>query len=363
MNRFTLLLIILFFGCTILASGADVKVIEEPTPLFSGLSNAKKLILKRSVEDIGDKEFDIFAGILSATVDDEGNFYLFDYKHGTVIKMDRELKFVTSIGRRGEGPGEFRGKERTPNFISIGLDKKLYLANWLGRRIIKYSLDGKYLGEVKFQQFKGVKVAVDEKGNLYLPSIKDHIIDIHDPGMKYKKSLIPIEELKTFLFLKPPPCVIYRFTIPCYSNIKYDWLSTGELILVNNYNLSITILDPETGKTGKKFYAWDDYILSEFKRRIRRALKRVEEGASICGYTFCFRSLFIDNEDNIYLQFGDFQMIKYLYKFSRSGELKQVYQIEPAEIDGVPKFFSFKDNKFYSHSSYGIHIFKEKIEK
>jgi hypothetical protein len=363
MNKLIVYIFILFLACSILAYGAEVKVIKEPAPLFSGLSNAKKLILEKSIEEIGDKEFDIFAGITSATVDKQGNYYFFDFRHGTIIKMNRELKFVRSIGRRGEGPGEFKGKEMTPNHISIGLDGKLYLANWQGRRIIKYSLDGKHLGDVKFQQFKGLRVSADEKGNLYLPSIKEHIIDIHAPDMKYKKSLIPIEELKTFLFIKPPPCVIYRYTIPYDANIGYDWLSTKELLLVNMHDLSITIMNPETGKVRKKFYAWDDFILSEFEIRIKKVLKRVEDIGAACGYTNAFSSLFVDHEDNIYLQFVDSQGLRYLYKFSSDGELIRVYQIERAQIDGSPRFFQFKDNKFYSFSEYAIHIFKEKTEK
>jgi hypothetical protein len=363
MNKLIVYIFILFLACSILAYGAEVKVIKEPAPLFSGLSNAKKLILEKSIENIGDKEFEIFTGIKSATVDKQGNYYFFDYRHGTIIKMNRELKFVRSIGRRGEGPGEFKGKERTPNHISIGLDGKLYLANWLGKRIIKYSLDGKHLGDVRFQQFEGLRVSADEKGNLYLPSIKEHIIDIYAPDMKYKKSLIPINELKTFLFIKPPPCVIYQFAIPGYSNTRYEWLSTKELLLVNMYDLSITIINPETGKIRKKFYAWDDYILSEFEIRIKGALKRAEGERGGCRYINGFISLFVDHEDNIYLQFIDSQGLRYLYKFSSDGELIRVYQIERAQIDGLPQFFQFKDNKFYSFSDYAIHIFKEKTEK
>jgi len=249
MKKFCTYNFILFFTCLTFVYGSDVKVIKEPAPVSSGLSNAKTLELERSIENIADKTYDIFAGIQSVTVDDAGNYYIFDYRHGTIIKMNPEFEFVRSIGRKGEGPGEFRVRGRTPNHVSIGVDEYLYLVNWLGRRIVKYSLEGKYIGEVKFQQFKGFRVTADAKGNLYLPSIKEHIIDIHDSSMNYKKSLIPISELKTFLFLKPPPCVIYRFAIPSDSNIGYDWLRTKELVLINKYDLSVTILNPESGKS------------------------------------------------------------------------------------------------------------------
>jgi hypothetical protein len=251
-----------FFGCLISVFGAEVKIIKYPAPIFSGLSNAKTLVLEKSIEDIGNKKYEVFAGIQSIAVERSGNYYILDYKHKTVIKLNDELKYLDSIGKQGEGPGEFKIFGRSPNTVSVGLDEKLYVVNFMSRRIKKFSLDGKYILDFTFQQFFPFKVIADDKGNLYLPSTKGYIIDVYGSDMKYKKSLLPGSDLKTFLFFERPDCVIMRHTIPGLLNIKYDWLSTKEMVLLNQYDLSITILNPETRKIAKKFYAWDDFILS-----------------------------------------------------------------------------------------------------
>jgi hypothetical protein len=304
----------------------------------------------------------VLAGIQSITVDKSGNYYIFDYKHGTIIKLDRELVFVKAIGRKGEGPGEFRIMGRTPNHISIGLDGNLYLFNWASRRIKKYSPEGKHIRDFSYEQFNDFRVLVDEKGTFYLPSVKGHIFDVHDSKMNYQKSLLPGSDLKTFLFFDHPACITIRRTNPGYSNMRHDWLSTKEIVLINQFDLSVSIINPENGKVVKKFYAWDDFILSEFKKKIKRSLDRTKNSGN-CSYCWAFITFFVDNKDNIFLEFLSTDSSQYLYKFSREGDMIQLYQIERAEIDGIPYFFQYKNNKFYSETSSGIHIFREKIEK
>jgi hypothetical protein len=136
-------------------------------------------------------------------------------------------------------------------------------------------------------------------------------------------------------------------------------LSKKEILLANKHDLSITILNPKNGKIVKKFYAWDDFILSEYKKKLKNTLEEIGE-AMTCAYSRAFSSFFIDKCDNIYLQFVDCQNNHYLYSFSRNGVLNQVYTINPAGLDDNPFFFQFKDDKFYGYTTYGIHIFKEK---
>lgn len=348
-------------GCFLSAEESDVKVIKDPFPVCAGLSTAKEIIYERSIEEVSDNNIRAFTGIQSIAIDGDGNYYALDYKHATVIKLSPEFKFLKSIGRRGEGPGEFRLMDMTINKISIGLDKNLYVVNRMTGRISKFSLEGVFLTEYKYEQFIPFKLIVDEKGDMIIPSVKGYIFDIHDSKMNYKKSLLPESDLKTFLFFKPPACVIYRYAKPGIYVIDYDWLSTKELVIANRYDISITILNPRTGKILKKFYAWDDYILSEFKKKIKRSVDSIG-GELTCTYSSSFYSFFIDRCDNIYLQFVDFQNNHYLYSFSRSGRLNQVYLINTSGLNDLPLFFQFKDDKFYGHTTYGIHIFKEKKE-
>ncbi len=58
----------------------------------------------------GDEEY-LFGNIWSIAVDDDRNVYVFDRQAHHVRVFDSEGAFVETLGRRGEGPGEFRSAE------------------------------------------------------------------------------------------------------------------------------------------------------------------------------------------------------------------------------------------------------------
>jgi len=362
MKKNILYLVILLIGCAYVYgnSGIEVKVIEEPVPRFSMSTHAKEIGLIKSIESLANKKINIFAGVRYTTVDDSGNYYLFDFRHGTIIKLDSNFNFIQTIGSKGDGPGEFRVRGMTPNNINVGQDGNLYLSNWLSRQIIKYSLDGKYLGAYKYEQFTGFNAHTDEEGNFYLPSIKGHLIDVHDNKMNYKRSFIPLLELRTYLFFKPPACVKHRLSMPSENTTKMAWLSTGELALANLHNLSITIIAPKTGKTTKRFYAWDDYVLSEYKKKIKDAFDSAKKTGG-CGYSSAYTAFFIDKQDNMYLQFFDSSLSIYLHKYTRNGDLVDVFKILRTQLDGSPRFFHItEDNSFIANTDTALLVYKVK---
>ena len=48
----------------------------------------------------------LMGNVMSATIDDEGNFYFLDAQLQEVFKFDVEGNFVATVARKGEGPGE-----------------------------------------------------------------------------------------------------------------------------------------------------------------------------------------------------------------------------------------------------------------
>ena len=132
--------------------------------------------------------------------------------------------------------------------------------------------------------------------------------------------------------------------------------------MVNIIDLSVMIVDRDTGEIKKKFNLWDDYLLSEFKKKINRAIKRGRELGTTCSYVIAFGAVFIDNHDNVYCEFIDSLKNCFIYKFSIEGKLLQVYKVESPGAGGL-RFFKFKDNKYYSYSRYGLHIFMEAKKK
>jgi len=362
MKKGILLITLSITTCSFFYGESDVKVFKEPKPIFSEISRAQKIELVKKVEEIDNKNLRYFSGINSVAVDKSGNYYIFDYTHCTIIKLDRDFRFVTTISRNGKGPGEFNCQPLRGDEVSIGLDEKLYLVNIVDRKIIKFTTAGGYIDDYKIEQFGLTRVAADKDGNLYLPSVKGHIIDVHKPDMTYEKSFLPGNLLKSFLFYTPDPCVIYKHTSPSNSTLNFDFLGSGDLVIANKYDLSITVLDRKDGKIKNKFYAWDEYMLFEYKVELNMAKKMAEKGA-MCPIFYGLSVMFLDNSDRIYIMFNDSNNDEFLYQFTRDGDLEQVYAVAPAEIDeGPPIFFKREDDTFIAYTHVGLYVYKIKEE-
>lgn len=84
-----------------------VVVVKNPRmPLDSEMRIAFVEELSIGVEE-GDENY-MFGSEVLLNTDAEGNFYVTDWDKRIVNKYDREGRFLKSIGRRGQGPGEFQ---------------------------------------------------------------------------------------------------------------------------------------------------------------------------------------------------------------------------------------------------------------
>jgi hypothetical protein len=82
-----------------------VKVVNNPgVPIYAEIKLDLTEDLKIGKE--GDPNTQFF-GVRDVAVDGEGNIYVADMKNYRVQKFDKEGKYVLTIGRQGQGPGEF----------------------------------------------------------------------------------------------------------------------------------------------------------------------------------------------------------------------------------------------------------------
>ena len=77
--------------------------------------------------------------------DKSGNIYVLDAGNYRIQKYDSNGKFISTFGRKGEGPGEIM----TPVSIEIDSNDKLHLADSRNNRIQVYNLDGKAAEQFK----------------------------------------------------------------------------------------------------------------------------------------------------------------------------------------------------------------------
>jgi len=121
----------------------DVVVVSNPkTP-----AHQMRIVFKEELT-IGEVEGDdnyMFGSGISFNTDDEGNFYVADSDTHRIQKYDPEGKYLLTIGREGQGPGEFQSLS-IPRFDK---DNNLYITDGSNRRISLFDKDGQYLKQIR----------------------------------------------------------------------------------------------------------------------------------------------------------------------------------------------------------------------
>ena len=97
--------------------------------------------------------------------DDDGNIYVLLRVEGLIRKFDRNGNYLLTIGREGQGPGEFI----QPTRFLIDNRNTLHVIEYGNRRVSKFSLDGQYLDSTPLQ-FQGIprQFGLDENNNYYV---------------------------------------------------------------------------------------------------------------------------------------------------------------------------------------------------
>jgi hypothetical protein len=142
---------------TSIQKAEDVVVISNPkTP-----AHKMRIVFKEELT-IGEVEGDenyMFGSGISFNTDDEGNFYVADSDNHRTQKYDPEGKYLLTIGREGQGPGEFQSLS-IPRFDK---DNNLYITDGSNRRISLFDKDGQYLKQIRMQE-RYVNPYINSKG-------------------------------------------------------------------------------------------------------------------------------------------------------------------------------------------------------
>jgi len=98
-----------------------IKVVRNPVDSLYGeihLETAEDLI----IGDENKENYDIFQA-RGIQVDDEGNIYVLDRGNSRVQKYDKTGRYITTVGGKGQGPGEFNN----PSGIYLDSKNNLYI--------------------------------------------------------------------------------------------------------------------------------------------------------------------------------------------------------------------------------------------
>jgi len=92
-------------------------------------------------EAMGGKDF--FGSLLAVALDDKGNLYVCDYQANNLKKFDSAGKYLGTIGKAGQGPGDFNGP------VSLEFSKgRLYVREGMNSRVSILNPDGSFIKSV-----------------------------------------------------------------------------------------------------------------------------------------------------------------------------------------------------------------------
>ncbi len=119
-----------------------VKVIKNPKiPLYGEIDLELEVDLTIGGEDV-DENY-IFTRVSDIEVDEEGNIYVLDSRECQIQIYDKDGKYLKTIGRKGEGPGEFQRARR----MTLDAKGKLYVNEI--KKIIIFGEDGTFEKNIK----------------------------------------------------------------------------------------------------------------------------------------------------------------------------------------------------------------------
>jgi len=125
----------------------------------------------------GDEAFDRVQGVV---VDDAGAVYVLDYRASNIKAYDATGKYVRTIGRNGQGPGELE----SPTTLSLNRPRAELAVHVPPRGIVFFNTDGTFLRQLSFKGLIANRGLVDSRGQIY---VVETIMDEKEPRYATRK--------------------------------------------------------------------------------------------------------------------------------------------------------------------------------
>jgi hypothetical protein len=141
----------------------DVTIVRNPKrPLFD--SPVLELEEDLSIGGPQAEGESVFGRILGFVVDDNGAIYVLDQKDSHIRAFDASGRYLRTIGRKGQGPGELF----MPMTLSLNRAAGELAVLQLSRRISYFKTDGTFLRQQPLKDTMALRGQVDSRGNIYV---------------------------------------------------------------------------------------------------------------------------------------------------------------------------------------------------
>lgn len=167
-----MIILIFFVSCAKKAEEPAYPVVTETIDGIEVLTNPDyprdgqvtySLIEEVSIgEEVGAEEY-LLNRPYDLKIDDQGNFYIYDWMDCHILVYDDNGKYVRTIGRKGQGPGEFL----SPAFFDFSQDGRLFVNDVQNQRITIFDREGNPLGDFRLEGYYGGLI-INKSDRIYL---------------------------------------------------------------------------------------------------------------------------------------------------------------------------------------------------
>jgi hypothetical protein len=326
-----------------------------------------------------------FQAVTDVACDPRGNVYVCDYKANHVKKFDAAGRYLKSIGRQGQGPGEF-----DMPFHIAATANHLFVYDLRNQRLTALTVEGDYKKSIPLIVGAGRpdRMSSLPSGDLVVgwetifyedrSRPQEYSIRIYSPELDLRKTVysrdiwrnkyMEIEGLFTNIIQPFSPLV------------SWDVTADGKIIVGFQKEYQIEIHDPAQGKIGSFIHSYEPVRVTDKEKEeffagmtfgsSQGEMKRGAPPAIIKNTTFpkekpAFYNILADSEGDILVfpyRSNKEEWGKYFDAFSPEGKYLGSVKIEGS--DPFPQTASIRDGAFWAakHDDEGlVRIVKYKI--
>ncbi len=190
----------------------------------------------------------------TVTCDPEGNIYVVDFGALDIKKFDARGKFVKTIGREGQGPGEFGGL-----YYATFAKDRLIVWDSGNRRLCAFTPDGDFIkstniayeeGSVrKLRGFSSGEIAVEKEKTFRNEPDKPQIcmIDLYSPDLEFVRTIYK-RELWRKKYIRTQDYGTTTLYFPYSADVSWDVMPDGRIIIGFSASYELEIYD----RSGKR---------------------------------------------------------------------------------------------------------------
>jgi hypothetical protein len=312
-----------------------------------------RLIHELTINDESFPEDIFFESPVEICLDYKNNIYVCDYQADNIKVLDSSGKFKKTIGRQGQGPGEFQ----MPFHIAIHKDR-LVVWELRNMRISVLNPEGEFIKSVQIARDEGWprKIRALPNGDFVFEKVKTYrrdnekpqecTIEIHSPDLELKKTLFTQEVWENKYIVTP---VSTNVPQPFTARVYWDVSPEGKIFIGFSEDYIIEMYDNEKGRLSSFSHEYEPVKITEQDKKtyfagmrsIRSSGSYREEKQGAPDYIVkntkfpkhkpAFQSILVDGEGNI-LVFGyqkeDSEKARNFDAFDPEGKFISNVQIE-----------------------------------